>query len=114
MEKFLNITGLTDLTDLYSPIWHNWVGLLCIIVIAFSCAFNIYSNWVDDTAADRIFYWCMLMTSIGAALTYFGTAGNPKVIFQTYLVLITIRMITNIMEHIIWHALSGKTVRKEK
>lgn len=110
LADFEKVFSFTKALDLYSPIWSNWVGLSCILVIAASCIFNIYSRWVDDTLADRIYYWAMLITSACAMLGYFGEASNPKLIFQTYMALIAVRFVSNILEHVVgsWFRLEDR------
>lgn len=88
--------------DIYSPLWNSWPGLVCVVVILLSCVFNIYSHWVDDSIADRLYYWAMLLTSVAALLQYF-TPGDPRMIFQTYMILISVRFVSNIMEKLMLH-----------
>lgn len=91
-----------------STIWSSWIGLICVLVILVSCLFNIYSNWVDDTFADRIYYWAMILTSVAVLITAFECRSNPKLVFESYMILIAIRSVCEIIERIVFRFYGGK------
>lgn len=88
-------------------------GLVCLAIIGLACAYNIYSNWVDDTIADRVFYWAMLLTSLSAVAGYFSGKGDGVLMYQTVIVLVAVRFVSNILEHVIWNWFRGGNKRKE-
>lgn len=86
--------------DVIRPVLNSCLGVTCLSVILLCCLYNIYSKWVDDTIADRLYYWSMAITSIAGIFQAFSK-GNSVLIFQSYLVLMSLRCVQKIIEKVI-------------